>query len=236
MKLKIIIKKILLKFKKQIILDSNSKISYQIINRKINSKYPCYIHDSICDAIEVSEGVKIIEARLYGKIKLGRFVSISGPGTTINAIKQEVEIRDFSSIGQNVSIVNFNHSYYKISSSFIKNKLFEEVPMNDMISKGKLLIEEDVWIGSNCVILTGVTIGRGSIIGAGSIVTKDIPRYSIVFGNPAKIYQNRFSYKTIEYLENLKWWEWNIEKMKRNKELFEIIIDDINLDELRIFD
>lgn len=101
------------------------------------------------------------------------------------------------------------------------NKSFKE----DIFSKGDILIEDDVWIGSNCVILSGIKIGRGSIIGAGSIVTKNIPKYSIVGGNPAKVISSRFSKETIETIEKLKWWEWDIEKIKRNDILFNLDLD-----------
>jgi acetyltransferase-like isoleucine patch superfamily enzyme len=58
-------------------------------------------------------------------------------------------------------------------------------------SKTSVEIEEDVWIGANCVILPGVTIGRGAVIGAGSVVTKSVPAYSIYVGNPAKLMRMR---------------------------------------------
>ncbi|MBN2965577.1 CatB-related O-acetyltransferase, partial [Sulfurospirillum sp. T05] len=100
---------------------------------------------------------------------------------------------------------------------------------NDIFSKGDIIIEDDVWIGSNCVILSGVTIGRGSVIGAGSVVTKNIPKYSIVGGNPAKVIKNRFNHETICLIENLKWWDWGIDKIKSNKDLFQLTEDEINL-------
>tara|TARA_R110002020_G_scaffold10961_3_gene41566 strand:- start:6502 stop:6852 length:351 start_codon:yes stop_codon:yes gene_type:complete len=78
------------------------------------------------------------------------------------------------------------------------------------------VIEDDVWIGHNAIILPGASrIGRGSAIGAGAVVTKDIPPYSIVAGNPGRVIRQRFSDKRISELEDLKWWEWDREKLTR---------------------
>jgi serine acetyltransferase len=109
--------------------------------------------------------------------------------------------------------------------------IFEEDFRNDLVAKGPVVIEEDVWIGSNTVILPGVTVGRGSIIGAGSIVTKDIPRYSIAFGNPAIVHSKRFDENIINCLEELKWWEWDINKIVQNKNLFSVDLKNNNVDE-----
>lgn len=68
-------------------------------------------------------------------------------------------------------------------------------------------IGNDVWIGADSKIMDGVTIGDGAVIAAGSVVTKDVPPYSIVGGVPAKIIKYRFSNEEIEYLLNLKWWD-----------------------------
>ena len=87
---------------------------------------------------------------------------------------------------------------------------------NIAVSKGEIVIEDDVWIGSNSVILSGVKIGRGAVIGAGSIVTKNVPKYAIVAGNPAKVIKMRFNDEEISKLEKLKWWEWSYDRIKEN--------------------
>ncbi|MBP7508929.1 MAG: hypothetical protein KA807_14020 [Prolixibacteraceae bacterium] len=68
-------------------------------------------------------------------------------------------------------------------------------------SDGIVIIEDDVWIGANAIILCGVHIGKGSVIGAGSIVTKDVPPYSISVGNPAKTIKMRFTEEEIDIHE-----------------------------------
>lgn len=83
------------------------------------------------------------------------------------------------------------------------------------------IIGNDVWIGANAVVLRGVTINDGAIIAAGAVVTKDVPAYSIVAGVPAKIIKYRFDKETIEFLQNLKWWDLPREELQKYKYLFE---------------
>jgi len=84
-------------------------------------------------------------------------------------------------------------------------------------TKGPVIIGHDVWIGQNVTILSDVRIGNGAIIGAGSVVTKDVKPYTIVCGNPATFKRIRFnSYQTCQALNELEWWNWDIEKIKAN--------------------
>lgn len=82
--------------------------------------------------------------------------------------------------------------------------------------KGDIVIGNDVWIGYEAVILSGVTVGDGAIIGARAVVTKDVPPYAIVGGIPARYIRRRFDEKTVTKLMELKWWEWSDEKIKEN--------------------
>ena len=77
----------------------------------------------------------------------------------------------------------------------------------------------DVWIGQNVTIMTGVKIGDGAIIAANSVVTKNVDSYSIVGRNPAKFIKKRFDDELIEYLLELKWWNWPKEKISENIEV-----------------
>jgi len=78
-------------------------------------------------------------------------------------------------------------------------------------SKGDIIIKNDVWIGANCTILDGLTIGNGAVIGSGSVVVKNVPAYSIVCGNPAKVVKYRFSQDIIDRIEETNFWELPIE-------------------------
>ena len=83
-------------------------------------------------------------------------------------------------------------------------------------NKGDIVIGNDVWIGYEAVILSGVTIGDGAIIGTRAVVTKDVPSYTIVGGVPAKPIRKRFDEQTIQKLEEIRWWDWEEERIKRN--------------------
>ena len=89
------------------------------------------------------------------------------------------------------------------------------------VNKQQLVIGHDVWIGSGVRIIKAVKIGNGAIIGSGSVVTKDVPPYAIVGGNPAKIIRYRFSSEIIEALDKIKWWYWPLAKVKANRQYME---------------
>lgn len=99
----------------------------------------------------------------------------------------------------------------------VEKNLFDEFPHTE--------IGNDVWIGNNAIIKYGIKIGDGAIIGSGAMVTKDVEPYSIVGGVPAKIIKYRFPEEQIEFLENLKWWDKDLEWLKNNKHLFQNICE-----------
>ena len=96
-------------------------------------------------------------------------------------------------------------------------------------NKGDIVIGNDVWIGYEAVIFSGVTIGDGAVIGARAVVTKDVPPYTIVGGVPAKVIRRRFPDETISRLLDLKWWNWPEERIAQNIEA----IQAGNIEELR---
>lgn len=81
-------------------------------------------------------------------------------------------------------------------------------------NKGDIVIGNDVWIGYETVIMSGVTIGDGAIIGSRAVVTKDVPPYTIVGGVPAKTIRKRFPDDDIAALQKMKWWDWPIEQIQ----------------------
>jgi acetyltransferase-like isoleucine patch superfamily enzyme len=80
-------------------------------------------------------------------------------------------------------------------------------------TKGEVVIGNDVWIADNVVIMSGVKIGDGAVIANNSHVIKDVEPYSLVGGNPAKFIKYRFTESQIEKLKEIKWWDWDIEKI-----------------------
>lgn len=97
------------------------------------------------------------------------------------------------------------------------NTDYENSPLRD---NRAVVIGNDVWIGANVSILPGVHIGDGAILAAGAVVTKDVEPYAIVGGVPAKVIKYRFDKKIIDKFLAIKWWEWEIEEIEKNIELF----------------
>lgn len=81
----------------------------------------------------------------------------------------------------------------------------------DMPSRGDTVVGNDVWIGYRALIMPAVTIGDGAIIGAGALVSKDVPPYGIVAGNPARLLRTRFSETDVARLLRAAWWDWPVE-------------------------
>lgn len=134
-------------------------------------------------------------------------------------------IGSFCSIADGVIVSNGNHPIDRLTTHpFTSEKVYgfinHNTPTEWLHSKnGKITIGNDVWIGLNAVILTSVSIGNGAIVGAGSVVTHDVPPYAIVAGNPAKLIRYRFGADTINLILKTKWWE------RSNKEIKEIITE-----------
>lgn len=82
-------------------------------------------------------------------------------------------------------------------------------------NKGDIVIGNDVWIGYEAVVMAGVHIGNGAIVAARTVVTKDVPPYTIVGGTPAKEIRKRFDENTIALLQKLQWWNWSMEEIRR---------------------
>lgn len=93
-------------------------------------------------------------------------------------------------------------------------------------NKGNTVISNDVWIGHESLIMPAVTIGDGAIIASRSVVTKDVPPYTIVAGNPAKVIRKRFDDETVAELLKIKWWYWPIDVITKN--ISAIVSSDIN--------
>jgi len=98
----------------------------------------------------------------------------------------------------------------------------------DLPVKGDIIVGNDVWFGYDSLIMNGVTIGHGSIVATRAVVVKDVPPYSIVAGNPAKVVKKRFDDATIDRLLHIAWWDWDIDKINRNL----VTICHLNIDQL----
>ena len=156
---------------------SNSRISPFGIWRKFRAM--CAKGIIVASGGNVGKNINIQKGGVFGsKISIG-----DNSGLGINSTVQgNVDIGNNVMVGPEVYIYTQNHCHQRTDIPMI---------MQGYEAEKKVAIHDDVWIGARVIILPGVTIGRGCIIGAGSIVTKDIPEYSIAAGNPAKVIKSR---------------------------------------------
>lgn len=120
-----------------------------------------------------------------------------------------VEGGNFCSIGPNVVVcVDGNHKYTTFST--FPFHIFPQTPDRSVWApwgKETPKIGNDVWIGADVLILSGVTIGDGAVVAARSVLTKPVPPYAVVAGNPARVVKYRFDQETISEFLRLKWWD-----------------------------
>lgn len=179
------------------------------------------------------EGKNIIKSNtIIRNSKIGFGTYIGG-----NSKILYTQIGRFCSIGQDLKTIIYTHPTYEFVTThpaffstkkqsgftYVKQDKFEEILYLNKEKNMCIEIGNDVWIGENVSILGGVKIGNGAIIGTGAIVTKNIEPYSINVGVPSKKIGYRFDCENIEFLNKLKWWDKNLQWIKKNSEYFENI-------------
>lgn len=126
-------------------------------------------------------------------------------------------VGSFCSIADDVTVLLGGDHGSTCATTYPLNALWEEdhLPMHET-SRGEVVIGNDVWIGYGALILSGVRIGDGAIVGARSVVNRDVEAYSVVAGNPARTVRHRFERPVIDALEELRWWDWPLEMIRRH--------------------
>jgi len=122
-----------------------------------------------------------------------------------------VIVGSFCSIAEDVEVLTGGNHRADWVTTFPFGRLNTDVfPFDDHnaqpLSKGDVVIQDDVWIGHKAMLMSGVTVGYGAVVAAGAVVTKDVPPYAIVGGNPARVIKYRFEPLAIERLLALRWW------------------------------
>lgn len=162
---------------------------------------------------------------LFHNVKI--LSSVIGDHTYVqeNSIVNEAEVGKFCSIAMGVSVGLPQHSISGVSSHpafYLRNTPLEKTYSDrDMFMPSKkTCVSHDVWIGQNAIIMSGLQIGVGAVIGAGAVVTRDVPAYAVVGGVPARIIKYRFDEKLRNDLLESKWWDMSEEWMENNYTLF----------------
>nr|WP_276561043.1 CatB-related O-acetyltransferase [Vibrio scophthalmi] len=172
------------------------------------------------NGVNIGRGSKVV------KTKFGKY-----SGCNLDCVITNADIGKYTNISWNVCIGPRSHIYTNFTThDFIyKNNEFLPVANEGCFNGYFNKIGNDVWIGCNSIILPGVEIGNGAIVAAGSIVTKSVPPYAVVGGNPAEFIKWRFRKDVIDKLEEIKWYELEPDDVMKNLHEFESIVEfDIN--------
>lgn len=161
---------------------------------KVILTFPSMLYKQIVRKNKFGKGTWVATNTMINQSVVGHDVFIAR-NCTINS----AHIGSYSSIAPGVQIGGMEHDYKGLTTcQHLSNRQKQGITTT---------IQEDVWIGANCVIKQGVIIGRGAVIGACSLVTHDVEPYSVVYGTPARFIKYRFDTSVMELLERSQYWE-----------------------------
>lgn len=154
------------------------------------------------------------KCKFFGEIKVGYKTTLGSS----NFFHGNIKIGKYCQIGSDVAIHTSSHPITYLST-YVNKNLFE----GQLVSLKKdfqVQIGHDVWIGHGVIIVGSLSIGNGAIIGAGSVVTRDVPPFSVVAGVPARIIRKRFNDNIISEIESLQWWDLSEVELNKIKNFF----------------
>lgn len=141
-------------------------------------------------------------------------------------------IGNYCSIAENVVfLLGLDHKTNYVSTFPFKVRILHQ-QQHEAVSKGDIIIDDDVWIGNGCTILSGVHIGQGAVIAANTVLTKDVPAYSVVGGCPGTVLKYRFDTAIIEKLVKIEFDKMDYEFIKTNIDLLYTEVTEENIDRI----
>lgn len=159
-----------------------------------------------------------MQPEIDSRVKIGKHTyGLSSRNFLLYKKDDNIQIGSFCSFAYGVILISSGeHNYSAISNFPFYSKILNKGDEEDTFSKGPIIIGNDVWVGANATILSGVTIGDGAVIAAGSLVVKDVPPYAIVGGVPAKVIKFRFTQEIISCLLEIRWWDMEDDLLIKN--------------------
>ena len=205
-------------------------LEYQYIENLVNQNFESYVTSNPFLRVEfdgrikysyIAGGNKIGNHSTIIRSLVGRYVALG-----CNSFMSRSKAGNYCTFGNRVSIGGSNHDYLLVTSHEVAFRntaaIYGETIIEkdhyalgqDINSQYHVEIGHDVWIGDNVVVLPGRNIGTGAVIGAGAVVTADVPAYSIIVGNPGRVVKYRFSDEIISRLLSSNWWDKSISDLK----------------------
>jgi len=198
-------KKIIKIFLSKLVHKQNKIESYDLLSLDCR-----LINCNLEKEVRVSKKAELSNTNISYLSSIGRYSKIT-----------YTDIGKYCAISWDVTINAISHPYNHLTISAFPYVPYVGNFVKDRIQQyQKVTIKNDVWIGANSVIMPNITIGNGAIVGAGAVVTKDVPDYAIVAGVPAKVIKYRFSKKSIKKLLDLQWWDLDPKIIKENIDIW----------------
>lgn len=141
---------------------------------------------------------------------------IFGPGIFKGSAR--IAIGRYCAVGHGVRMISSDH---RTDRANLQVRLQKRLGFGDLdVARGPIEVGNNVWIGDAAILLSGVRVGDGAVIAAGSVVRHDVPAFAIVAGSPARVVRMRFGEEDVARIAGLAWWDWSEEEMRDHEELF----------------